>query len=78
MSYSQAMRHRPHRLTLGHTFNPSGLNYTAPREPEPRERCPGCGRKYARSTVCWLTIDGQGPAMCKRCSTRRAGKAGAS
>lgn len=32
MSYQQAMRHRPHRLNMGHTFNPSGVQYVAPRE----------------------------------------------
>lgn len=74
MSYAQAMRHRPHKLNMGHTFNPSGIQYAAPRarEYEPRVYCPGpCGKKYARSTVSWVIVGLEGPSMCKRCNSKR-------
>ena len=77
MSYAQAMRHRPHRLNIGHTFNPSGIQWTPKREPEPRVRCPGCGNKYGARVVCWVPSNGQGERMCKRCSTKRAALAAA-
>lgn len=71
MSYQQAMRHRPHKLNIGHTFNPSGVEYRVPHEPESRVRCPGCGRKFAASTVRWVVLGEPGERMCKRCNDRR-------
>lgn len=71
MSYAQAMRHRPHRLHMGHTFNPSGIQWSPPKERPSRVRCPGCARKFSRTTVSWHVDGVAGPAMCKRCNDKR-------
>lgn len=73
MSYAKAMKHRPHRLNVGHTFNPSGLSWKSPKEGRVKAEPPGRLRRAIFCNVMQFRREGATNEDCRKYISRIIG-----